>query len=253
MVAWVAEELKAAEHFKEDVMDIDIIRYFGAAYVMETTLPPKEKCNLIDYIKEATWDQVLHLVLNGQKSERKLTINEQYVLEAQAENKIYPLILRYLSEAGKGKGPKVTTQGTKKKAMETMWSDVDKGYKYAREKVKKGVEGGKSLSSKHGRKVMRYSGKLGVAVLVAAATAAAHRAYKIYLSKAGRACAGTKGTEKRECLVKFRKAGYQAKMNSYLKAKGDCAKSKNPEACKRRLDSKIKKVKYKIGTLYSRM
>ena len=152
-------------------MDLDTVRYFGAAYVMESSLPPKEKCKLIDYIKEATWDEVLNLVLNGQKSTRKLTINEQYVLEAQAENKIYPLILRYLSEAPK-KRPKgkpkskpqvITTKGTTQKAkggMETIASDVDKGYRYIKKQVGKGAEYGKELSSKYGRRVVRFTGKV---------------------------------------------------------------------------------------------
>ena len=202
--------------------------------------------------------------MNGQKSTRKLTINEQYVLEAQAENKIYPLILRYLSEAPK-KRPKgkpkskpqvITTKGTTQKAkggMETIASDVDKGYRYIKKQVGKGAEYGKELSSKYGRRVVRFTGKVGVAVLVAAATAAAHRVYKIYLSKAGRACSGLGGPERRTCIVKYKKAGYQAKLNSYVKAKTDCAKSTNPEKCQRDLDHKIKKVKYRIGTLYSRM
>ena len=115
MEDWPAEEewaeLKEAQ-FKEDMMDIDTIRYFGAAYVMESKLLPKEKCDMIDYVREAEWDQILNLVFNGRIPARKLTINEQYILEAQAENFIYPLIVKYMAE-GKRKGRKTPTRKEK--------------------------------------------------------------------------------------------------------------------------------------------
>lgn len=298
-------------------MDIEIIRYFGAAYVMESNLQPKEKCNLIDYIKEAEWDEVLNLVFNGNKPNRKLTINEQYILEAQAENYVYPLILRYLSErkkdkkktrkdkaaAGGSKRPSAYQQRKMKKQSEKVFdpkkaksdprtlppdkpaidpkatknvgkkakdvakdvgkkegdvikhakSDLDVVYTNTKEKIK---SGGKYIAKK-GRSiapgVKRYTVGGGALVLIAAATAAGHRVYKLYLTQAARQCKNLSGPEKRACIVKHRKAGYQAKMNSYIKARSDCGKTNNPERCQRELNNKIKKVKYKMGTLYSRL
>ena len=305
-------------------MDIDIIRYFGAAYVMESELPPKEKCNLIDYIKEAEWDQILNLVLTGSKPDRKLTVNEQYILEAQAENHIYPLVFRYLTERKKGKkktrkekmaagaekrpsayqrrqakkqagkafdpktfraGPElgpdppavdpnrpkaqnkkkkapkpevVKTKGTAVRASkeagvvpQQVKQDVAGGYRWIRGQAVKGGEAAKEVAGKiPGKKIMRGT---GVLLLIAAATAAGQRVYKSYLTQAARQCKGISGPEKRNCMVKFRKAGYQAKINSYVKARADCNNSKDPARCKRILDAKIKRVKYRMNTLYSRL
>ena len=306
-------EWKAAQ-FKEDTMDIDIIRYFGAAYVMESELPPKEKCDMIDYIKEAEWDQILNLVFNGNKPTRKLTVNEQYILEAQAENFIYPLIFRYMSE-GNRKGRKKPTRREKqaasalkskfgggsatsgevekapvkavKKVVKTISSKkapvkkvvekvpVKKTVQKAAEKAEKattqidraagtiltktkqyaekGYEGTKRGIVKYGPRAKRYAVGGSVIVLVAAATAAGHRIYKLHLTQAGRECKGRSGPERRDCIVRHRKAGYQAKINVYTKARNDCRSSKNPERCQRHLDIKIKKVRYKIATLYSRL
>jgi hypothetical protein len=309
MEEWAVEEWKEAQ-FKEDMMDIDIIRYFGAAYVMESKLSPKEKCTLIDYVKEAEWDQILNLVFNGSAPTRELTVNEQYVLEAQAENFIFPLIAKYMAE-GKRKGRKRPTRKEKmvaasmkakvgagsaseeeakkapkpkakpkskkfdpKKFKGTPFETepaVDPGkpkttktkptspkedlgsvYTKTKEYAKSGFKRVKTEVPKHAPIVKRYVKGASVAVLVAAATAAGHRIYKVYLSKAARQCRRLSGPERRSCIVKHRKAGLQAKLQSYSKAKGDCAGSKNPERCRRDLDTKIKKVKYKMGTLYTR-
>lgn len=291
MVEWEVVEWRVAQ-FKEDMMDIDTIRYFGAAYIMESNLAPKEKCDMIDYVKEAEWDQILNLVFNGTKPTRKLTINEQYILEAQAENFIYPLIFKYMSE-GKRKGRKKPTR-QEKQAASAVKAKFGAGTATASEvktapvppkskpktkttpnppKVKtrtpkedllagygKGKEYGKELYVKsktgvikHAPAVKRYLKGGSVVVLIAAATAAGHRVYKIYLSKAARQCKGFSGPERRSCIVRFKKAGLQAKMNAYVKAKNDCAGSKDPERCRSQLDIKIKKVRYKAGTLYSRL
>lgn len=303
-----AEEWKAGQ-FKEDMMDIDIIRYFGAAYIMESDLPPKEKCNMIDYVKEAKWDEILNLVFNGNKPSRKLTINEQYILEAQAENFIYPLIFKYMSEGNRkgrkkptrkekqaaaaakakfgsgsptplevkkapvtaAKKVKKTVQKIAKEAPPASGKKVQKAAKQVekasvqidkaagavltktKEYAEKGFKGTKKGYYKYKPGAKRYAVGASVLVLIASATAAAHRVYKIYLTKAARDCKGRSGSERRDCIVRYRKTGYQAKINTYAKARSDCAASKNPERCKRHLDDKIKKAKYKIATLYSRL
>jgi hypothetical protein len=244
MEEWEVVEWKVVQ-FKEDMMDIDIIRYFGAAYIMESNLAPKEKCDMIDYVKEAEWDQILNLVFNGTKPTRKLTINEQYILEAQAENFIYPLVFKYMSEEKK-KPPKVKTRTTPKE-------DLLAGYEKGKDITKTGYEKARVGVTKHLPASKRYLKRGSIVVLIAAATAAGHRLYKIYLSKAAKQCKGFSGPERRSCIVKFKKAGLQGKMNAYVKAKNDCAGSKNPERCRSQLDIKIKKVRYKAGTLYSRL
>jgi len=263
MVEWAVVEWKAVvAQFKEDVMDIDIIRYFGASYVMESELTPKEKCDMIDYVKEAEWDQILNLVFNGSKPTRKLTINEQYILEAQAENFIYPLILRYISEADgkkktKTKAKTKTKVKTKPKGKGGLKFSVsgDTGEMYTDIKRKAGetYQSTRKTVTRHGPALRRYAKGGSVVVLVAAATAAAHRLFKIYLSKAARQCGELSGPEKRNCIVKFKKGAYQVKVNAYMKARSDCAKTKNPQKCQQALDTKIKKVRYKMGTLYSRL
>lgn len=332
MEEWAVEEWKAVQ-FKEDMMDIDTIRYFGAAYVMESNLPPKEKCNLIDYIKEAEWDQILNLVFNGDPPSRKLTVNEQYILEAQAENFIYPLILKYMTEVKRNKksnrekrreyksGQSVTAkqkgmtykermakakeklaakakvQPSKKVTIVKVSKDAAKKLRTTAEKTKdtakvaadaagdavkaapqkavpfttqvnqdagqvwtstkETVRKGGVKAREVGRKASPFLKKAGkggsIILLIAAATAAGHRIYRIFVEKAARQCKGLKGPERRSCIVRLRKAGYQAKINSYIKAKNDCRGTKDPARCVRHIDDKIKRVKYKMGTLYSRL
>ena len=70
--------------------------------------------------------------------------------------------------------------------------------------------------------------------------------YKRYLSKGAKACAGRKGVEKGNCLKRFKITGYEQSIKMLRGRIGICSKSKKPNVCKAKLQSKIVKYQTKV-------
>lgn len=92
-------------------------------------------------------------------------------------------------------------------------------------------------------------GGISAAVLAAYVGTVAGTIWKQYLSKAGRACKGLKGLEKKSCMVKFKRQAVKKQLSVATSSKSKCAKTKDPVVCKRKLDNKIRKLKAKLGEL----
>lgn len=81
-----------------------------------------------------------------------------------------------------------------------------------------------------------YAGMLVIAGLGTAGLFA-RGLYKTYLSKAGRACAGTgHGEERQKCIARFK---INAKIKALQQAIPKCKENKNPEKCKEKIQNKI--------------
>ena len=84
-------------------------------------------------------------------------------------------------------------------------------------------------------------------LVVAALATAAVMAYKRFLSKAARACAGMGGTEKTACMNKFKQDVIKAQINTLQSGLAKCAKTKDPDKCKAKVIKQIAKLKAKLG------
>lgn len=85
------------------------------------------------------------------------------------------------------------------------------------------------------------------AAFVGVVAQAGEMAYKRFFSKAARACKDKSGTVKTACMNKFKIDGIKEKIKVYQKGLGMCSKSKTPDKCKAKLQSKIAKAKAKLG------
>lgn len=221
-------------------MDTSTLRVFAATYIMESeNVSQNTKCKLINFVKEAKTDEILHLLFNGNIPTNQLNESQRFVLRSQAENFIYPLIMEARPKTKKKKGIIYTTGQWAREKGEKAAERVGKEAKKAGEVVRPHIK--------------PFAKRVGYAVVVAAISAAAYQTYKRYMTAAAKACRGRKGTDRRECIYSFRKRALQAKLAVLQQERTACDKSKNPEKCKDKIDSKIKKVKYKISVLYSKV
>jgi hypothetical protein len=79
-------------------------------------------------------------------------------------------------------------------------------------------------------------------VLAALAIQGSIKAYKTYLSKAGRACAGLQGEHRSDCIVKYK---HEARKNQLAALQHNitlCVKSKHPDKCRQKIQKKISSV-----------
>jgi len=114
-------------------MDTSTLKVFAITYIKEQdNIPQNAKCELMDFVKESEGDEILHLIFNGNTPKNELNDAERFVLRAQAENFIYPLVdplvesmmmevkgktkQNQKKKAALGNTPKVKPAQTKKKA-----------------------------------------------------------------------------------------------------------------------------------------
>lgn len=226
---------------------LSTLKVFAATYVAESDLSVKDKMWLIDFIKEGERNDVLDII-EGEYQLPQIT-------EYEAE-----MLNEYISEAKpppipkKGEKPlrirknlgtsKVISAVQKKRAAE-------KGFRKLMPDASKGsVKAAKHAVKPYARDVWKAAGKAGgkittVAGGVALAAAGGHALYQKYMSKASKACKGKPDREM--CMTKYRKKAAGSKNIIKIKklrvAKNDCINTRNPLACRKRLDSKIQKLK----------
>lgn len=71
----------------------------------------------------------------------------------------------------------------------------------------------------------------------------ASKVYTRYRTEGGKACKGVYGDAFDECLSKFRDSARKQEISSLIRGKTLCAKSKEPEKCKAKIDKRVNELK----------
>jgi hypothetical protein len=92
-----------------------------------------------------------------------------------------------------------------------------------------------------GKYAQEHPGVVGAAATAAAVLAAGVLAYRRIWSKAAKACKNA--PDKDACMRQYKVKAKQAQAATLNAAKAKCAKTKNPDKCKAKIDAKIKSLK----------
>jgi hypothetical protein len=84
---------------------------------------------------------------------------------------------------------------------------------------------------------------IGAGALAALAIKGGVKAFKRYLTKAGRACAGLDGVHKEQCLRKYRIEATKSQIAMLEKNKQICGKTKDPHKCAQKIQKHIDQLK----------
>jgi hypothetical protein len=87
------------------------------------------------------------------------------------------------------------------------------------------------------------------AAAVAAMIAISYKIYKNHISKAGKACKGKVGEDRKVCMKKYKKDALKKRLEMLNKGYTACSKSNNPITCKSKIDKEREKVKKKLKRL----
>lgn len=93
---------------------------------------------------------------------------------------------------------------------------------------------------------------VAAAVVAALVIMLSRKAYKAYFTKAARACKGTKGEQKNECIKKYKVDAIKAQIGVLGKAKTACKSAKNPDQCSAKIDQNIQKKQVEIQKLMAK-
>jgi hypothetical protein len=87
---------------------------------------------------------------------------------------------------------------------------------------------------------------LSVVVIASLVALAATKIYRNKLSQAAKACSQYTGPEKQNCMIKFRRAAFQAQIAQLKSGMVACNGTKNPEKCQAHIAKKITSLQKKI-------
>jgi len=152
---------------------------------------------------------------------------------------------------GTAKGIAGTAVATGKKQAKQVGGAIAKGAKTAAGVAVKGAAAAAPLAAKVpgaavagkalGVSTAVGGGAVAMSALAVAAllTYAGVKAYKRFLSQAAKACKGKSGAEKTACMKAYKAKGIKAQIATIKSGMSKCAKTKNPEKCKKALATKI--------------
>ena len=196
------------------------IQYFAAHYVMfKDNLTQNEKIQVIEWIKTSADDKIKSLLIRGDYDYHQEAV-EQF-------NEVFHL-LNETTSVGK------------------ILSMIDSGNATSGELISNLVNlkyQGWHLGAKAARQQM------GAAAIAAVVLVIAYKAYKRFYSKAAKACAGKKGDIKTSCMNKFKREALKSQMITLQKGTAACRKTKDPNKCKNRIQTKLRSIKVKLGTI----
>jgi len=231
---------------------LSTLKVFAATYVSESDLSREDKIDLIKFIKEGEYADVMN-VIEGEYQAPQITeyVAEQlnYILEATPkwQKNIPPAIPKQTKQKVKSKGFGFKDYSKAKKERKATEKAVRK---FMPDASKANVKGAKNFV-KPLRSIERVA--LGKAVTkvgaaaggIALAAAGAHAVYQRYMSKASRVCKGKPNKE--VCMAQYRKKAKASKNIHKIKklrvAHRACVNTRNPLVCKRKIDKKIKRLK----------
>lgn len=245
-------------------MDRDVLQVFTAAFISELDMEKSRKVDLLEYVSVAGKDELLYYLATGniatgfiQESEllsRTETVVEGLIVEALGDKvgKVVSNVKRGLQGLKTGyayepvgKAQKVglalrTAKEKVKGAPAATVAAAKKGYAAGKEGVKTGAAAVGKFAGEHKKGI-------GIALAIAAATAASYAAYKRFFSKAAKECKGA--ADRAACIKGFKKKAALAKAAALQAGMSKCASSNNPEKCKASLAKKVAKAKAEAASI----
>ncbi len=111
-----------------------------------------------------------------------------------------------------------------------------------------GIEGLGSVLKKTIKATGKQAG-IGLAALTAAALViyGGYKIYQRFFSQAAKACSKLSGSQRDQCVKKFRIDAMKTQISDLNKGMSTCSKSKDPAKCKQIISDKIKKLQTKIN------
>jgi len=257
-------------------MDRDVLQVFTAAFIAELDMERSRKVDLLEYVAVANKSDLLYYLATG--SIATGIIQESEML-SYTENIIESLIFEdnftddEWRARQKEKGFKVDAAPAKKTAGDaarkvgSTLKKVPGNIAKAASNFSRGLSGkqtGHALEpvgrvQKAGQAVGKAkdavktfagskTGKgIGIALAVAAATAASYVAYKKYFSAGAKACKAA--PDKKACLQQYKKKAAMAKASALQAGMSKCASSSDPAKCKASIASKVAKAKAEAAAI----
>ncbi len=234
-------------------MDKLFLKEFTYHYILlHDNLTKDEKIQIGEFVKEASEEQVMALLLSG-KCKTELREREgEFVRELFEASPAADIIAKggeLLGKASKGgiviaKGDAphwIKNLASKYANLKVQTTDLPFGQKWT------GNLGAWNTAYDQATTAIKHGAPVAALVMATLVTLVATKVYKSYISKAGRACKGQASSElKKACMRKYAIDGLEMKVRALQSGIKACDSAKDPGKCKDSINLKIEKTKTKI-------
>lgn len=240
-------------------MDKLFLKEFAYQYItLHDNLTRDEKLYVGNFVKEASDEQVMALLLSGECREKLAEGEGKYVkllFEASPAADIITKGSEFIGKVGKAgiTGQSPSTGWIKKLA--SMWANYKVGpgttANFSGFKVTHHADFG-AWTGAYDKATSAIQQGTPVAALVMAAliTLVATKLYKSYISKAARNCKGqATSVLKKACIKKFAVTALERKLQMLRTSIKACDATKKPETCKKVVIRKIQKTQNKLAKM----
>ncbi len=206
------------------------IQYFATHYVaFKNNLGENDKGYLINWIKTSSDDQIKSLLIRGDYKFQQESVDLfDKTFNFLNEANVFPGISGYLQ---KGSGDFLGNIN-----MSQLLGHIEKVKNQAHAAGKSGA-------------MSNVTTGLATAAIAALVITVAYKTYKRFLSKAAKACNNKGGALKTSCMNKYKRDAMKKQVSDLAKGSTACSKTKDPAKCKQKIQTKIRRLKSKLGTL----
>lgn len=238
-------------------MDKLFLKEFVYQYILlHDNLTKDEKLQIGTFVKEASEEQVMALLLCGECKEKLEEGEGEFVRNLFEASPVGHIITEVDFEKLVTKGGVAIAKGDSALWVRNLAS------KFASVVVPtKELPGGIKLTSNLGAwnssygealKAIKVGTPVAAFVMASLILLVARKVYKAYLTKAAKACKGQATTQlKNECIRRFKINAIKEEVKQLEINKKACDSTKNPERCRSKVDSRIAKCKSKITKVMS--
>jgi hypothetical protein len=205
-------------------MDLNDLKLFAKFYIeSDEILTDKEKSNLQEFVKNSEQNDILYLLLTGQKPGEDLLVVKESSVASTIELIRGGLALKDLIRLGAKAGVMAA---------------------FTKRHIKRAEEGGDE-EKPWGHATIA----LGGIALSALATAVALKASRKRMEQVLKKCENEKGMAKTVCYNKTKRDSLRLEITILNSMKVKCKGSKNPDTCIKNIDKRIKSIQDRMDSI----
>jgi len=234
------------------------LKEFTYQYILlHDNLTKDEKLQVGQFVKEASEEQVMALLLSGECKEELREREGEFVRELFEASPVAQIIteLTLNDLESMGKGGIAIARGDSAKWIKNLAS------KFAGIKVPTaelpgtGIKvaqdiGAWNTAYNQATTAIKHGAPVAALVMATLVIIVARKVYKAYLTKAAKACKGQATPQlKNECIRKFKLDAIKAEVKQLEVGKNACSSAKNPAKCSQKVEARINKSKARINKI----
>ena len=225
-----------------------MLKQYATIYTsLHNNLTKEEKTCIYDFIKNSSDEQVMSLLLTGECKEKLQEGEGKFVRELFNMSPVGIIFDENFVNEGRGLEKVIHQLANKWATYKEPNVRRTLGAFLGDDFLQQSINQRWAKQYELALKTIKTGAPIAATALAALIILVSYKVYKLYLSKAARACSnqGTKELKKK-CIKKYKIEALKAQIKDLTSAKTGCKETKNPQKCAAKVDQKINSIKLKL-------